>query len=314
MAITVQSDLTSAATTAYNLQVFDTLRADAVYSTSMIQTVQATNLSHRGDTVRFWFRADLAAAVTPLTENADVTAQSISDAYVDVAIAEYGAATGTTDAVTGTTMIPVDMMIGQANANQATDSFDQLARTALMGGTQVKFEGQTAQASITATDTAAGASIHEIVAKLRNQNVRPIGDGKYLGIFSPYTSLDLRSETGDQAWVTSRNYQDLSGINDGFMGTWGGVMFYDTSRVPLLADAGASAVDVYQNVIVGQEALAKAYSQNVSGPAPEAVVSPQTDLLKRFNHVGWKWFGGFDTFRQEACYRYETASSIGANT
>lgn len=314
MALTDSTDIASAATTAYNLQVFDTLRADAVYSTSMIQTVQATNLTHRGSTVKFWKRVDLAAAVTPLTETSDVTAQNITDDSVDVTIAEYGAATGHTEYAQGTGMLGVDMMVGQANANQAIDSFDQLARTALLGGTQVKFEGQTSQAAITATDTTAGASIHEMVAKLRNQNVRPVGDGKYLGIFSPYTTLDLRAETGDQAWVTSRNYQDISGINAGMVGSWGGVIFYETSRVPLLADAGASAVDVYQNVIVGQEALAKAYSQNVSGPAPIAVVSPQTDLLKRFYHVGWKWLGGFDTFRQEACYRYETASSIGANT
>lgn len=313
MALTVVSDRGAAGTTAYDLFVRRNFRANTVYSTNAITKVMPTNQSHRGSTVRFWFTADLATAVTPLTETSDVTAQNVADSFVDVAINEYGAATGYTDKVLGTDMLEVDRDVAITNANQAVDSFEELARTALMGGTQVVYVGQTAQASITAADTLAAANVREAVAKLRNDNVPTVADGKYLAIVSPYTALDLREETGDGAWVTSRNYQDITGINNGFIGTFGGAVFYETSRVPLLADAGSTTTDVYQNVIVGAEALACAYAQKVSGPSPQAVVSPVVDKLQRFHHVGWKWFGGFDTFREESCWRIESASSIGAN-
>ncbi len=314
MAITQTGDLDSASTLAYDLFVHDTLRADAVYSSPMIQTVKPAQQTHRGSQVRFWFRADLAVAKTPLTEATDPPTQSISDSYVDVTINEYGASVGYTRKVKGTDMLPVDANVAKANANQAIDSFDELARDALMGGTNVIYSGQTAQASLTATDTLLATDVREAVAKLRNANVRPLGDGKYLAIVSPYQALDLREETGDAAWLTSRNYQDISGINNGFVGTFGGAMFYETSRVPVLADAGAANVDVYQAVVVGPEALACAYAENVSGPTPNAELSPVVDRLNRFAHVGWYWFGGFDSFRQEACWRIETAASLGANT
>jgi hypothetical protein len=38
-----------------------------------------------------------------------------------------------------------------------------------------------------------------------------------------------------------------------------------------------------------------------------------TDVLKRFQPVGWKHFVGYGVFRQEALRRIESASSIGTN-
>lgn len=314
MANTLTTDLDSAATTAYNLVTYDTQRAEAVFSAPVISKVMPSNLSHNGSTVRFWFRADLAESVTPLSENSDVTPQAISDSYVDVAINEYGAVVGYTRKVHGTDMLQVDMNVAKAAANQAVDSFESLARTALAGGTQVEYVGQTAQASITATDTLGAANILKAVAKLRDDNVPTVADGKYLAIVSPMTAYDLRQETGDAAWVTSRNYQDITGINSGFIGTFGGAIFHETSRVEAQADAGAANVDVYQNFVVGPEALACAYARPVSGPTPNAEISPVVDKLNRFRGVGWYWFGGFDSFRQTNCWRIEAASSIGDNT
>jgi hypothetical protein len=83
--------------------------------------------------------------------------------------------------------------------------------------------------------------------------------------------------------------------------------------VALIADAGAANVDVYQSLILGQEALAKAWSKAVSAPMPQTVPGPVTDTLRRFVPIGWYWLGGFDSFREASLRRYETASSIGAN-
>lgn len=314
MANTVVADRAAAGTTAYDLVMRRNFRSDVVFSSPKIAKVMPTNQTHRGSTVKFWFTSDLAAQTTALTENADVTPQSIGDSSVDVTITEYGAAVGYTRKVAGTDMMEVDMDVAKANANQAIDSYELLARNALMANTQVVFgNGAANQAAIDATDTLKATDIRKIVANMRNASVPTIADEKYLGIVSPFTSIDLREETGDAAWITSKNYQDDTGIKNGFIGTFGGVMFYETPRVALLADAGAAAVDVYQNVILGQEALACAYAQKVSGPTPGVEISPVTDKLNRFHSVGWYWLGGFKAFRTESSWRLETASSIGAN-
>ena len=108
MAITQISDMGSAGTTGYDLHVFNSLRSEVAFSSPMITTVKPTNQTHRGSTVKFWFRADLAAVTTPLTEDTDVTAGKIADSSIDVTITEYGAATGRTLKAEGTDMIGLD--------------------------------------------------------------------------------------------------------------------------------------------------------------------------------------------------------------
>lgn len=313
MANTLVSDLAAAGTTAYDLVTYWNYRSNAVFSSPMVAKVQPTNQTHRGSTVKFWFRGDRSANTTPLTENADVTPGNITDSSVDVTITEYGDVTGRTAKVKGVDMLQVDMDIAKANANQAIDSYELLARNALMAATNVAYVGQASQGAITAANTMTGVSLTTAVAQLRNDSVPTIGDEKYLAIVHPFVAHDLRQETGDQAWVTSRNYQDISGINNGFVGTYGGAIVYETPRAAVLTDAGAATVDVYQNVVLGQESLACAYAEPVSGPQPNAVVSPVVDKLQRFHSVGWYWLGGFAAFRQESSRRIECASSLGAN-
>ena len=92
-----------------------------------------------------------------------------------------------------------------------------------------------------------------------------------------------------------------------------GVSWIETPRVNLVADGGASNVDVYQSLILGQECLAKAFSSSESAAVLQVRRGPVTDSLMRFHPVGWYWLGGYSRFREAAIRRYETASSIGAN-
>ena len=121
MANTLVSDRDAAGTLAYNLEMDRNYRSEAVFSSSMVAKKKPTKQTHRGSSVRFWFTEDLAANTTVLTENVDVTPQSIGDRYIDVAINPYGATVGYTDKVLGTDMLEVNMDAGIAAANQAVD-------------------------------------------------------------------------------------------------------------------------------------------------------------------------------------------------
>lgn len=73
-----------------------------------------------------------------------------------------------------------------------------------------------------------------------------------------------------------------------------------------------SAVDVYGTLVMGRQALAKAYSTGGGyGEQAQIVDVPVIDTLRRFTGVGWKHFVGYAVFRQAAMYRIESGSSIG---
>ena len=73
-----------------------------------------------------------------------------------------------------------------------------------------------------------------------------------------------------------------------------------------------SAVDVYGTLVMGRQALAKAFSTG-GGYGEQAIIVdvPVIDTLRRFTGVGWKHFVGYGVFRQAALYRIESGSSIG---
>ena len=73
-----------------------------------------------------------------------------------------------------------------------------------------------------------------------------------------------------------------------------------------------SAVDVYGTLVMGRQALAKAFSTG-GGYGEQAIIVdvPVIDTLRRFTGVGWKHFVGYAPFRQAALYRIESGSSIG---
>lgn len=313
MAITQSTDLNSAATTAYEQAARFELRSRPVYST--LRTVKPTNASHRGSTVRFSFYDELPTSVAALTENADVTPDTMGDSNVDVTINEYGQAVGVTRKLKGTGYLEYDSDMATLNGRRMADSYDILARDALMAGTQVAFAGAAANRAALDDATAGhrlnGADVREIVAQLRGDSVDGYMGDTYMAIVHPDQSVDLREETGDAAWVTSVNYQERTPITSGIVGTYGGALFVETPRTPVVVDGGAGTSDVYRSLFVGSEALACAYAANVCGEMPSVEISPVTDKLNRFHHIGWYWLGGFKVLRDKAVWQLETSSRLG---
>ena len=72
-----------------------------------------------------------------------------------------------------------------------------------------------------------------------------------------------------------------------------------------------NSVDVYGTLVMGRQALAKAFSTGGGyGEQAQIVDVPVIDTLRRFTGVGWKHFVGYGVLRQAALYRIESGSSI----
>lgn len=301
-------------TAAFEQLAYFALRSQPMFE--MACDVKSTNQSHPGASVQFNIYADLAQATGSLTETSDVTAVAMSDSTVTVTLAEKGNAVITTAKLRGTSFLNVDADAANVIGYNMVDSLDNIVHDVLVGGSNEAWAGDaTATANIDAADNLAATDVRKEVAALRSASVQPYANGTYLGFIHPDVSYDLRDDTAVTDIIQYQIRQDGAAVRQGSIGTFGGVDFIETPRLDIVADAGASSVDVYNTIIVGKQALAKAHSRGAGfGADPGIVFGPVTDTLRRFQPVGWYHLVGYSRFREAAIRRIEAASSIGANT
>lgn len=299
---------------AFDLKAYFALRPQLFFD--QVADVKPTRQAHAGSSVKFTKYTDISVATTALVESVDVDAVAISDGQVTVTLVEQGNAVVTTAKLRGTSFLNVDADAANIVGFNAGISLDTIARTPLGAGTNVIYAGNaTARNTIGPDDTITAGDIREARADLVGASVMPWNDNYFRGFIHPDVAVDLRTETGVAAWREPHVYSQPGEIWNGSIGAFEGVEFLETPRAEVLADAGSSTTltDVYKTIIVGKQALAKAWSSTVSGPIPQIVHGEITDKLKRFKPVGWYWLGGYGRFREEALRRIESSSSLGTN-
>lgn len=302
---------------AYDRVAYWPLRAELYFDA--VADVKPTRQSMPGSSVIFYQPTEMTAATGTLNESTDVDAVALADAQVTVTLLEKGNVAKTTAKARGTAYIELDPVVVNLVGYNAGLSVDTIAAAVLAGGTNVRYPGAsggTARNTILPTDVVTAAGVRRAVAELRGANVATF-NGSYVGFIHPDASYDFRNATGTLAWTDPHAYSDPTGIWNGDIGTFGGVRFIEASRTPIVADAGSSTTltDVYQTLIVGKQALAKAWSiTDGGGPQPSVFPTPITDNLRRFQGTAWYHLYGIARFREAAIRRLETASTIGTNS
>lgn len=299
--------LTNQVIEAYDRKAYFALREEAVFDA--LFSVKPGNMTSPGTPVTFTFWADMAVATTPLDESTDVTTVGLSDSQVSVTPDEYG------NAIKFTARLKADDFLSGWDADvanllsyNAVNTMESLAEAALTGGTNVVTADGGAENALTGADVITADLVRQRHAELRGDSVMDFG-GLYVAIIHPDVAYDLKSETGDGAWVSPAQYVNTERIYRNEIGSFGGFRFIENARARLTADGGATTTDTYTTYFLGQQAGAKA----VSIPL-HMVEGPVTDVLRRFFPLGWHTYAGWDTFREAALRRLITASSIGANT
>ena len=319
MAYTTTSTLGDQVTTAFEQIAYFGLRSQPLYE--MIADVRSTAQSHNGSGVQFTFYPNMAQATSALTEASDVTAVALTDTKVTVTLAEYGNAVVTTAKVRGTSFLNVDADAANIIGYNMVDSIDKVVSDVAMAGTNVLYSKgsgalPTSRVTIADANTFDAITPRQAVAELRGDSAPGWENGNYIGIIHPDVSYDLRGETAVTDVIQYQLYQDGAPIRAGSIGTFNGINYIENPRAPILNDAGAtSTTNVYQTLIAGRQALAKAFSRAPGfGEQPSVVFGPVTDTLRRFNPVGWYHLAGWGIFREECMRRIESSSSIGDNT
>lgn len=323
--MTKTGSLSSGATTAFEQLAYFQLRSQPMLE--MICDVKSTNQTHQGASVQFQIYDDLNRAISPLTEGEEITPVALSDSNVTVTLAEYGNAVVTSAKLRGQSFMNVDADAANIVGYNMANSMDQIVHDILVAGSNVAYAGNaTSRTTIDAADNLDAGDIRKEVAALRSASVPTWDGGVYLGMIHPDVSYDLRDDTAVTDIIQYQIRQDGGAIRAGSIGVFGGVDFIETPRLGIGLDAttwadasdGAGStgtVDVYPTMICGRQGMAKAHSRAAGfGPDPSIVSGPVTDILRRFQPVGWYHLVGYGRFREASLRRIEAASSIGANT
>tara|TARA_E500000081_G_C6098912_1_gene336565 strand:+ start:441 stop:1385 length:945 start_codon:yes stop_codon:yes gene_type:complete len=314
VAYTNTTTLADSVKTAFDQTAYFALRSQPLFE--MIADVRSTAQSHNGSGVQFTFYADMAQATSALTEGTDVTAVALTDSAVTVTLAEYGNAVITTAKLRGTSFLNVDADAANIVGYNMADSMDKIVSDVANAGTNVNYSGGAAnRGALTTGDEYNSGDGRKAVAQLRSRNAPGWENGNYMAIIHPDVSYDLRSDNTVTDVIQYQLYQDGAPIRAGSIGTFNGIEYIENPRAGLIADGGNANFDCYQTLIVGRQALAKAFSRAPGfGSDPSIVVGPVTDTLRRFNPIGWYHLVGYGIFRDDCMQRVESISSIGANT
>ena len=239
-----------------------------------------------GSTVVFSLYNDLAAATSTLGETTDVTAVALPDvSTVSVTLEEKGNGALVTRKLQLFSLSDVDPAVADIIAYNMADSIDQLAMSALNGGTYVQYGGATATstATVTAASTIDSADIRKLVAKLRTRKAVPREGNLYWTGIHPEVSHDLRAEVGNVGWRDIHQMTDSGQGNlwAGTIGTYEGAFFVETNRMAS-AKSGADQSTLATTAVT----VAGASAAFTLGVASTAVIATRAEVGDKISGTG----------------------------
>jgi N4-gp56 family major capsid protein len=284
MAYTGTTEVAGLIKTAYDRYVEFALR-----SQPMIRSVADKRPAQQampGSTVVFSLYNDLAAATSTLGETTDVTAVALPDvSTVSVTLEEKGNGALVTRKLQLFSLSDVDPAVADIIAYNMADSIDQLAMSALNGGTYVQYGGATATstATVTAASTIDSADIRKIVAKMRSRKAVPREGNLYWTGIHPEVSHDLRAETGNVGWRDIHSLTDSGQGNlwAGTIGTYEGAFFVETNRMAS-AKSGANQSTLATTAVT----VAGTSAGFTFGVASSAVIATRAEVGDKVNGTG----------------------------
>lgn len=275
------------------------------------------NPTHDGSSIRFQFYNDIAdttVAGATLAETVDPDAVAIpATTTLDVSQLELGRVVLPTRKLSLMSLSDVDPWIANAVSFNMTQTLDNGIAAVLNASTQVVREAagalstSAAVTAVTASDTIKARDIRYTFTKLKAANVVPRSGSMYVSYIHPEVAADLRTETGNNVWRTPHDYQNITALYAGELGSWEGVRFIETpnmTNAQVGSGSGGTQTRVYNTYVMGQQALAEAVWKE-----PGIEFGNISDKLNRFRPVGWHGIINWAIYRQAALWNLQTAAS-----
>lgn len=254
-------------------------------------------------TINFRRYSNLAAATTALSEGITPDGKSLTVTKVEATVKQYGDFVPVTDVVQFSSQDSVLLETSDILGDQASDTFDQLARDIFNAGTSVYYggSGHTLRSQVAAGEIITDALIKKVVRLLKNNKCRFITrivnpsnnynttplNAAYIGICDPDTTYDLEAITG---WIPVEKYANKSDVMENEIGSYGRVRFIETTNAKIFEGEGASSIDVHSTLIFGKDAFG---ISRITGQTLKNIIKPlgsagTSDPLDQRATSGWK--------------------------
>lgn len=250
---------------------------------------------------------DLAESSAELTELVDPDAVAIpATTPINVAFREFGRVVYRSKKLDLTSLSKIDPVIVDLLARDMAVSLDNEVGVFLYGGTNVRRAGGAGTTGGLAASTRLTAQdVRVIVTTLRTNAASPRRGELYWCGIHPNVALDLRTETGANAWRDDHKYAAPDMFWPGETGVYEGAFFVESARMKKAAD-GTTAASVYRTMFAGRQALAEVQWEN----AHSVVGDIPVDKLKRHRPFGWYGALNWGRYREENLFRFESSASI----
>lgn len=222
--------------------------------------------------------------------------QNLSVSNVVASLAQYGSYVQFTDLVEETSIDPYLTEASQVLGEQAGSTIDILVRNTMTTGTNIRFAGGVgSRGAVTASSILNSSEIRKANRTLKRANARGLSElgGKYGWILHPDAMQDLLSDSTITTSFERGAPRDLDEQAEflGYVGSWGGFTFVETTNARIYASAGASGADVYANLCVARDS----YAITELGPEglqtyyqPRGSSGAISDPLHQVGSIGWK--------------------------
>jgi N4-gp56 family major capsid protein len=204
-----------------------------------------------------------------LEENDVLTPEAMSTAEVVVPVKEQGNSTQVTEYLLRTSLLDVLGDASRLLANNMAVVLDGQFRDTVLQTTNVIYgNGKKSLVTLTATDYFNTVTVKDAVEILATNNAPRINGDFYVCIAHPH---QLRTLRDDKEWIEANVYMGRRQLYIGEVGMYNGVIFVETTQMPVLDSAkiqekyGSSATITtgYEAVFFGENAYAWAIALDV---------------------------------------------------
>lgn len=268
---------------------------------------------NKADNVKFRRPVPFAAATVALTEGVTPTAQAMAYEDVPVTLNQYGAVVTISDKITDLAEDPVLKDASMLCGEQAGETIEAITWGVLKGGTNVFWANGTAtnqvntaltlnklRSVVRSLQAQRGKPVTKMLDGSANYNTTPI-EGGYIAFCHTDCSADIRGLAG---FVPTSEYGSRKVLCAEELGSIENIRFIASPLLsPTLAagsgtlngmkSAGGTAVDVYNVIVVAQNAYGLVALKGAGAITP-SVISADTktkdDPLGQRGYVGWKTY------------------------
>lgn len=287
----------SLVTRSYELLAHTNYRRELLFDDAA--TVRLSKVSHNGAVVQINVMDDISDDPTTavLLEQYDVLPTPLVSWKLDVIQKEYGRVVTTTNLIRGQSMVPISPLAAERIGRNAGATMDRLALNTLLAAGGITKAGAAGGAPTSVTVTGSPSNTLRAAAQsFADNNAEPFANGNYRAYVTPAGLTALRKEADAAGFRYWGVHNGDPSIRDGFGRRW--VTSYEGFDIFAATTTGMATPG---GVFLAGDALLKVHPMAAGyGPAPEIVVAPVVDRLRRFASVGWKWLGAYARFRAES--------------